>query len=191
VSTAHFNIHELERLRVASVDAALAYIERDSRAASARRVSSLERAALFACMAEQSLPVPLALIGASTLLIIDDEPAVLRSMVRVLRQAAPELKLLLADNGNEGLALAGTQAPGAILVDAYMPELRGVEVCARLRESEATRHLPLVAMSADPTPELARAFERAGVIAFFEKPVAIPALFTVLSTELLPELAGD
>jgi CheY-like chemotaxis protein len=193
VSAAHFSIVELARLHAASVDAALTVLELGPEAVAkmANTVVSLERRALFSCMLERCLAVPLTLLGARSLLIIDDEPAVLRSMVRVLRQAAPDLKLVLAESGVDGLAQARTLRPDAILVDAYMPEVRGVEVCARIRADGETEHIPVLAMSADPTPELARAFEQAGAVAFLEKPLEISALFEILSTQLLPNTAGD
>jgi CheY-like chemotaxis protein len=132
--------------------------------------------------------------------LIDDEPAVLRSISRVLRQAAPDLLLVLAEGAKEGLARYAEARPDAVLVDAYMPEMTGVEVCAHLlrascaEPAEPLTHakpLAIVAMTADPTPELAAGFARAGAIAFLEKPVDAPALFEVLSAHLVPSSAGD
>jgi len=151
----------------------------------------LGRRALFACMIEQSLPIPLDLIGVRTLLIIDDEPPVLRSMVRLLRQTTPELHLVLAESASDGIACASSTRPDAILLDAYLPETNGVHVCSRIRNAPATSHIPVLAMTADPTPELASAFQRAGAIGFLEKPVALAVLFEQLSTLLLPTSAGD
>ena len=124
------------------------------------------------------------------LLLIDDEPAVLRSMSRVLRQAAPDLKLLVAEGPSNGLADADALQPDAVLVDAYMPEKSGVAVCSELCAARATEHIKVLAMTADPTPELAAAFARAGAVAFLEKPIDVPALFEVLSAQFVPS-AGD
>jgi len=142
-------------------------------------------------MVERSLPIPLALLGIRSVLLIDDEPAILRATSRVLRQAAPDLSLALAEGANEGLLQVARLKPDAVLVDAYMPEMSGVDVCSRIHGIRATAHLAVVAMTADPTPELAAAFARAGAIAFLEKPVNAPALFEVLSAHLVPHSAGD
>jgi CheY-like chemotaxis protein len=142
-------------------------------------------------MIERSLPVPLDLLGVRSVLLIDDEPAVLRSMSRVLRQAAPDLRLVLAEGANEGLSLCAALEPDAVLVDANMPDMRGVELCSHLLRARAAEPLAVVAMTADPTPELAAAFACAGAIAFLEKPVNAPALFEVLSAHLVPSSAGD
>ncbi len=189
MSVAHFSIEQLIALRDDAVAAALVLPEFAARASLARR--TCERSALFACMVEQSLPIPLDLLGIRSLLIVDDEPPVLRSMVRLLRQAAPELNITLAESASDGIAHAEVELPDAILLDAYMPATNGVQVCSRILGTPATSHIPILAMTADPTPELASAFERAGAVAFLEKPVVVARLFEILSTHLLPSAAGD
>jgi CheY-like chemotaxis protein len=193
VSTAYFSIERLLRLKAPAVDAALTLLgsaaEQPLRAEG--RGPVLARHALFSCMIARSLPIPLDLLGIRSVLLIDDEPSVLRSLARVLRQAAPDLDLRSAEGAKEGLAQVAAGKPEAVIVDAYMPEMNGVEVCSRIR---ATRSIPqpaVLAMTADPTPELAAAFTRAGAIAFLEKPVDAPSLFEVLSAHLLPNSAGD
>ena len=200
---AHFSIERLARLEAKAVSSALAWLESRQLPSSEPRLSSLPRRALFACMVERSLPVPLDLLGIRSVLVIDDEPAVLRSISRVLRQAAPDLQILLAEGAKDGLARYAELSPDAVLVDAYMPEMTGVEVCLQLlraRPAEAltaakpnasVKTCAVVAMTADPTPELHAAFKRAGAIAFLEKPVDAPALFEVLSAHLVPCPAGD
>jgi CheY-like chemotaxis protein len=192
VIAAHFSIERLARLEAQSVDTALAWLASDHHGPGATTLgSSLARRALFSCMVEQSLPIPLDLLGIRSVLLIDDEPAVLRATSRVLRQAAPDLKLTLAEGANEGLLQVAKLKPDAVLVDAYMPEMSGVDVCSRIHGVRATAHLAVLAMTADPTPELAAAFARAGAIAFLEKPVDAPTLFEILSAHLVPNSVGD
>ena len=190
MSAAHFNIERLALLEERSVNAALAWLASAGGFGSSGP-STLSRRALFSCMVERRLPIPLNLLGVSSLLLIDDEPAVLRSMARLLRQAAPALQLTFAEGEKDGLPQVATLKSGAVLVDAYMPETSGVEVCVRIRATHAPTHAPVLAMTADPTPELAAAFARAGAVAFLEKPVDAPALFEALSAHLLPNSAGD
>lgn len=191
VNAAQFSIERLTRLRAESVDTALERLASARSSGSTSLGPSLARRALFACMVDQGLPIPLDLLGIRSVLLIDDEPAVLRATSRVLRQAAPELQLLLAEGPNQGLQQVERNRPDAVLVDAYMPEMNGVEVCSRIHGAPASAHLAVVAMTADPTPELAAAFARAGSIAFLEKPVGAPALFEVLSAHLVLSSAGD
>jgi len=182
-------MERLTRLEATSVDMALAWLA--SSASAESLAPPLARRALFSCMVERNLPIPLGLLGVQSVLLIDDEPAVLRATSRVLRQAAPDLKLLLAEGANAGLLQIEALKPDAVLVDAYMPEMSGVDVCSRIHGARSTAQLTVVAMTADPTPELAARFARAGAIAFLEKPVDAPALFEVLSAHLVPSSAGD
>jgi CheY-like chemotaxis protein len=194
VSGAHFSIERLTRLQDKSVTAALDWLRANASLDSdaAERCATLDRRALFACMVEQSLPIPLDLLGIRSLLMVDDEPAVLRSMARVLRQVAPELTLHLADGAEGGISQLAAQRPGAMLIDAYMPVTSGVEVCARIVAQGAAAHTVIVGMTADPSPELASAFARAGAVAFLEKPVDLPVLFEALSVhQNAPNSAGD
>jgi CheY-like chemotaxis protein len=194
VSAAHFSIKRLARLEVDSVHAALAWFSaRPScfRAPVASPSPLLARRALFSCMVDLALPIPLDLLGVRSLLLIDDEPAVLRSMSRVLRQAAPDLRILLAEGASEGLAQFVALKPSAILVDARMPDMTGVELCARVHATPASQPVTVTAMTAEPSARLAAAFTRAGAIAVLEKPVDAPALFEVLSAHLVPNSAGD
>ena len=69
-----------------------------------------------------------------TVLIIDDEPAH-RLMVRVVLGDAG-FKVLEADNGPAGLAVARTKPVDVILLDMRMPGMNGQEVLERLREQE-------------------------------------------------------
>ncbi len=189
---AYFSIERLTRLEAQSVDMALAWLASSQlRGPSDDLGLPLARRALFSCMVEQALPIPLALLGFQSVLLIDDEPAVLRATSRVLRQAAPDLQLILAEGANEGLLQVAGRKPDAVLVDAYMPKMSGVDVCSHIRNAHASAHLAVVAMTADPTPELAARFAGAGAIAFLEKPVDAPALFEVLSAHLVPNSAGD
>lgn len=190
MSAAQFNIERLALLEDRSVNAALVRLASAGGFAT-NGPGSLSRKALFSCMVEHQLPIPLSLLGVSSLLLIDDEPAVLRSMARLLRQAAPALQLAFAEGEKDGLPQIAALKSGAVLVDAYMPETSGVNVCLRIRAAHAPAHAPVFAMTADPTPELAAAFARAGAVAFLEKPVDAPALFEALSAHLLPNSAGD
>ncbi len=193
VSAALFSVESLARLRVEAVDSALPWLKAAivDGPEHAPIGPSLGRRELFSCMVEHSLPIPVGLLGIRSLLLIDDEPQVLRSMVRVLRQAVPDLILHLAEGPREGLNKVDELDPDAVLVDAYMPVTGGVELCSLIGARSVARQVPVLAMTADPSPELALAFARAGAIAFLEKPVDAPALFEALSGHLVPSPAGD
>jgi two-component system, OmpR family, KDP operon response regulator KdpE len=66
------------------------------------------------------------------ILVIDDEAQILRALRTIL--TAKQFRVTVAARGEEGLALAAAQPPDLIILDLSLPDMDGVEVCARLRE---------------------------------------------------------
>ena len=75
-------------------------------------------------------------------LVIDDEPQILRALKTIL--TARQFRVSTASRGEEGLALAATQAPDVIVLDLSLPDMDGIEVCARLRE---WTQVPIIVLS--------------------------------------------
>src|SRR5215218_2261286 len=65
------------------------------------------------------------------ILVVDDEPAVRESLRRALRLG--EYEVDLASDGREGLELAHSKTPDAILLDVLMPFMDGIQLCRKLR----------------------------------------------------------
>jgi putative two-component system response regulator len=80
------------------------------------------------------------------ILVVDDNPSVLS----VLRHAllADGHQVTLAADGLEALARVAAEPPDLVLLDLDMPNLRGDEVCRRLKSDPATRLIPVVMVTA-------------------------------------------
>jgi two-component system KDP operon response regulator KdpE len=89
-------------------------------------------------------PPPLARLptAAPRVLIVEDEPALLRALRINLRARGYET--LLAGSGREALTEAGRHPPDAVLLDLGLPDLDGTEVIARLR---AWSRAPVIVLS--------------------------------------------
>jgi two-component system KDP operon response regulator KdpE len=66
------------------------------------------------------------------ILVIDDEPQILRALKTIL--GSKQFKVITASRGEEGLTLAATQKPDLIILDLSLPDISGMEVCSRIRE---------------------------------------------------------
>jgi len=76
------------------------------------------------------------------ILVIDDEPQILRALKTILRER--DFRVTTAGTGEEGLTLAAAEPPDLVVLDLSMPKMDGIEVCARLRE---WTQLPILVLS--------------------------------------------
>lgn len=80
--------------------------------------------------------------NAPHILVIDDEPQILRAIRTILTEK--QFRVTTASRGEEGLTLAATTEPDLIILDLGLPDMDGVEVCTRLREWTQT---PIIILS--------------------------------------------
>jgi two-component system KDP operon response regulator KdpE len=76
------------------------------------------------------------------ILVIDDEPQILRALRTIL--TARQFRVSTASRGEEGLTLAVAGAPDLVILDMSLPDMDGLEVCRRLREWS---QVPIVVLS--------------------------------------------
>ena len=79
-------------------------------------------------------------------LLVDDNTTNLQLLNETLDGLG--YKLLIAKNGKTALTIAQKARPSLILLDIMMPEMDGYEVCRRLKADEATRHIPIIFITA-------------------------------------------
>jgi len=80
------------------------------------------------------------------ILVIEDEEDVTDLIRYHLKKA--KFRVIAAQDGAEGLRLAETERPDAIILDIMLPRLNGFEVAKRLRAESATGGIPLIILSA-------------------------------------------
>jgi|GEM_PF-1779280 len=85
------------------------------------------------------------------LLIIDDDHFNVHLIAHYLRDF--EFDLLSASNGIEGIQLAQHTHPQLILLDIYMPDMNGLEVCQRLKNDPQLHFIPIIFFSASHQPK--------------------------------------
>jgi len=84
-------------------------------------------------------------------LLIEDEADVLELVRYHLNKAG--FRVLEAQDGRAGLALARAQAPHVIILDLMLPEMPGEQVCRALKADPATEKIPVVMLTAKAQPE--------------------------------------
>ena len=76
-----------------------------------------------------------------------------------------------AINGHEAVSLARLLKPDVVLMDIRMPGMNGLEATADLKSDPDLAHIPVVAITADPSREMVQRCIEAGCTAFLAKPV--------------------
>jgi len=124
-----------------------------------------------------------------TILIVDDNPQNLMVLGEVL---SPRYKVRAANSGLRALELAAqAPLPDLILLDVMMPHMSGYEVIEQLRESVATRDIPVIfttAMSATEDEEHGLVL---GAVDYITKPLRPAIVLARVHTHLELKLARD
>jgi len=105
-------------------------------------------------------------------LVVDDEPAVRAALERALRLEGYDVEL--AADGSEALHRLSLGAPDAVVLDVMMPNVDGLEVCRRLRETGD--RTPVLMLTARDAVEDRVAGLDAGADDYLVKPFALEEL---------------
>ncbi len=112
------------------------------------------------------------------ILVIDDE-ADIREVAQLSLELGGNWDVLVAASGQEGITLAERQQPDAILLDVMMPDMDGPTTWQQLQANPATRHIPVILLTAKVQAPEQRHYAKLGVAAVFAKPfdpVQLPIL---------------
>jgi two-component system cell cycle response regulator DivK len=93
-------------------------------------------------------------------------------------------EVVQARNGEEGIAIARSEAPSLILMDLSLPVIDGWEATRRLKAEAATRTIPVIALSAHAMAGDREKALAAGCDEYDTKPVELPRLLEKIKTLL-------
>jgi CheY-like chemotaxis protein len=114
---------------------------------------------------------------------VEDNSANLKLVETMIAQRG-DLRLLSAVNGTLGVELARTALPEVILMDINLPGISGLDAMKILREDPATKHIPIVALSANAMPrDIVRGLE-AGFFRYLTKPFRVNKFTATLNEAL-------
>ncbi|WP_392477357.1 HAMP domain-containing protein [Nostoc sp. C110] len=106
-------------------------------------------------------------MGDRVLLIVEDDVNFARILIEMAQQHG--FKVITAQNGSTGLALAQQFHPSAVLLDIRMPEMDGWTVLDRLKHDPNTRHIPVHIMTVEEGQQRSL---QLGAIAYLQKPLS-------------------
>jgi excisionase family DNA binding protein len=136
------------------------------------------------------MPVPPALhprISAKRIFVVDDEPAVIRSLARAFDKHGGPYQIDGCTDGIEALVKIGAEPPDLVLLDIYMEGIDGFEVCRRLRRIPELEGLLIVAITAQPSEEARARILDHGAADYWVKPIAIEQIIALLERDAVAQ----
>ena len=108
------------------------------------------------------------------ILYVEDNEDNIYMLERRLKRAG--FDVLIARDGAQGVAMAAAEIPELILMDMGLPVLDGSEATRRIKSAPETRHIPVIALTANAMTGDKEKALAAGCDDFDTKPVELPRL---------------
>ena len=118
------------------------------------------------------------------ILVIDDDEDI-QDVARVALEVVGGWEVITASSGSEGLSLAATEQPDAILLDVMMPDLDGIATLKQLKANTATQPIPVILLTAKVQSSDRHRFAQLDIIGIIAKPFK-----TMLLADRVAEILG-
>ena len=115
-------------------------------------------------------------------LVVEDNEKNMKLARDVL--SAKGYRVIEAITGEEGVAAARAQVPELILMDYQLPGIDGIEAFRQIRADAATKHIPIVAVTASAMPEEEAKMKQAGFDGFMSKPINLKQFVATVADTL-------
>jgi len=115
----------------------------------------------------------------STVLYIEDNPNNLE-LVEAMMKRVEHINLLTEKTGQTGLESAIKNCPDLVLLDINLPDFDGLHILEKLRELNTTKHIPVIAISANAMLDDINASLAAGFDQYVTKPFNLKSLMTLI-----------
>ena len=118
------------------------------------------------------------------ILVIDDDEDI-QDVARVALEVVGGWEVITASSGSEGLRLAATEQPDAILLDVMMPDLDGIATLKQLKANPITQPIPVILLTAKVQSSDRDRFAQLDIIGIIAKPFK-----TMLFADRVAEILG-
>ena len=118
----------------------------------------------------------------ANVLIVEDNPANMRLATYLLESAGHGV--LTAPDAEAGFALARTEQPDLILMDIQLPGMDGLEATMLLKRDAATRHIPVIALTALAMKGDEERIRAAGCEGYIAKPMRYSDFLATIADHL-------
>jgi CheY-like chemotaxis protein len=118
----------------------------------------------------------------ATVLIIEDDPASAKLLAVIL--AGEGIRTWVTSSAEDALEKIDAELPAVIVLDLVLPLMSGLLLAKLLKARDATRHIPIIAVTAFNGEEAKRIALAAGCNDYLRKPIDAAAFTTLVSSYL-------
>ncbi len=133
---------------------------------------------LEAFMKKQGIPIPEEKLPdeRKRVLVVDDDPIIVETIVQSLEEDEYDYEVISASDGFEAGLQVNHFKPHIVILDIMMPDIKGYEVCEKIKNNPETRDTKIIVLSAYLDEEKFKEMKKFGADACFSKPLPLPQL---------------
>ena len=102
------------------------------------------------------------------ILVVDDEPDILKVLAFRLKKAGYEV--IQAELGKKAIALVRAERPDLVVLDYRLPDITGVDIARLMRADEKLKRIPIILLTASSGEDMSAVIMEADVNEFMKKP---------------------
>lgn len=110
------------------------------------------------------------------ILIVDDDPIIVETLVQALEEEDYNYEIISASDGFEAGLQVNHFRPHLMVLDIMMPDIKGYEVCKKIKSNEETKDTKIIVLSAYLDDEKFKKMKEYGADLCFSKPLPLPRL---------------
>ena len=152
------------------------YIEAYKTVGGHRRI---KRSNLEAFMKKQGIPIPQQSDQPDQrirILVVDDDPIIVETIVLAFEEDELDYEVISASDGFEAGLQVEHFKPNLLILDIMMPDIKGYEVCRKVKSNPETKDTKIIVLSAYLDEEKFKKMKEYGADACFSKPLPLPQL---------------
>ena len=110
------------------------------------------------------------------ILVVDDDLIIVESIVQALEEDEFDYEVISASDGFEAGLQVNHFHPDLLILDIMMPDIKGFEVCRKIKEGLETKNIKIIVLSAYLDEEKFKQMKEYGADICFSKPLPLPKL---------------
>lgn len=129
-------------------------------------------------MRKQGIPIPdkMQTDDRLKILVVDDDPIIVETIVQALEEDEFNYEVISASDGFEAGLQINHFKPNLLILDIMMPDIKGYEVCEKVKSNPETKNTKILVLSAYLDEERFEKMKQHGADVCFSKPLPLPQL---------------